>query len=216
MHKKLIVGVLIAAGLSGCSGKIVNYTDAEKACASGKCNGILYYPLTYQTERFYYDRILGKDNAIVRFSGGQAKDGSDKCTPLIVTETKLVPSPKPSLIDYEPGLLETVTFGVELTSSGTISKVNTDSTPGAKTAADTFATNATAVKTLKADANILSGGGTKPVNPENLLHDRIPLCSAGRVPLGTDQALGNGQEPPKDAAASNGCRWSGFHYVCDK
>jgi hypothetical protein len=49
--KRLIAGMIVAAGLRDCSGKIVNYTDTEKACASGKCNGILHFPLTYLTER---------------------------------------------------------------------------------------------------------------------------------------------------------------------
>lgn len=173
-------------GLSGCSGHIVNRPDLPLACypiselskkqqealaKSGEkvCTGVIYYRLVETQDIYWYDRILDKDSKIVRHAGGI---GQERCTPVEMMETKLAPSSSPSLISYDPGLLETSKFSVGLTPAGTLASVGAESTPMGKAAADALSSIVTSIKVLKVDANIMLDGGNLP-----------PYCNAGRLPF---------------------------------
>lgn len=181
----LAISVLI---LAGCSGKIVNSPDLPLACYPHAdltkaqqeelaksddndkvCSGVIYHRLVETNDIYWYDRVLDKDGKIVRHAGGI---GQERCFAVEMQETKLAPSSSPSLISYDPGLLETSKFTVGLTSVGTLASVGADSTPMGKAAAEALASIVTSIKVLKVDANVMMDGGSL-----------APYCNAGRLPF---------------------------------
>lgn len=191
---KKVISAVALLGLVGCSGSIVVYKDADSACKDGACNGVLFYQLVPTPDSYYLDRILDKDANLTHFSGWA---DSRKCEPLLVTEIKMLPSSKPSLITYDAMLFETSKFSVDLAPNGALVKAGSEATPGAKMAVDTVATIATSVKTLR-DTGVMSAEERK-ADIEQKLNSHVPLCSAGRVPVKTPPeapACGVSGKPP--------------------
>lgn len=178
---KRMISAVTLLGLVGCSGSIIVHENAETACVDGRCEGVKFYQLVPTTEHYYLDRITGKDGALTHWAGGP---DDKRCMPVLMTETKLLPSSKASVITYDAQPFETSKFSVELAANGTLAKAGGESTPGAKMAADTLSTIATSAKTLR-DSNVL---GAEPksmswVDPLEAMASGEVLCSGGRVPV---------------------------------
>lgn len=178
---KIVLCLFSLTIVAGCAGKIVTYDSKKTACVNGRCEGVPFYALVPHEEYYYQDRILDVDGKVTHFVGGKA--GAD-CALVRVRETKLVPSSEPSLITYEARMFENSTFTVEYGPDGTLAKVGSESTPGAKAAAEALGTVVTAVEVLKS-AGVL--WQWRP--PEAAFGSGIPLCSAGRVPAGTPKPV---------------------------
>jgi len=177
---KLMIAAVTLLGLVGCSGSIVVHDDAKNECKDGKCKGVRFYQLEPVTEYYYLDRITSKDGSLTHWAGAPA----DKfCMPVRMSETKMQPRKSASRITYDAMPFETAKFSVDLTANGTLAKVGSDSTPGAKVAADTLAAIATSAKTLK-DANVINlyPEARVWVDPLEAMFNGQLLCSEGRVP----------------------------------
>ncbi|MBB3103745.1 hypothetical protein [Azomonas macrocytogenes] len=190
------ISLLIAAiFLSGCSGYLYTYPDANYFCHNDegnknldkndifKCNkyeGVLYYPLKNNESKYYLNQITNDKNEIVKY---YPADTFEKlCKPVNVTETKMVSDyDNPSLIQYKPAFFETSKFNVELDNNGRLIKVGSDSTPGGKTMAETAAI---VVSTVASVVTLMAA------RPENLMLankidkvlESVPQCTTGKVP----------------------------------
>lgn len=209
MIPRLIATTLMASALVGCSGKILDYTNASDGCSKGVCSGVHYYRLKWHTFYYYQDRILDGDGKIIRFAGGS---DTEACIPIITAESKLIPESDPSLIAYDPGPFEDSKFSVELGDQGNLKSVGVETTSGAKAAIEAVSTIASTAKVLKADAGILAGT-TPPawVSPDQQPIPPMPYCNSGNI-VTTDP---NPLTPPPEKD-KNGCHLTPTGKVCDR
>jgi hypothetical protein len=118
-----IVGVLL---LPGCSGQLYTVQNPlpDPNDPQKKIEGVIAYQLVDVVEVSYYSVLVDeKTKEIV----GTAKNG--KCEPKRIYKVGTrADFSKPYALNYDAGILETHTFGVELT-SGVVTKVNSESHP---------------------------------------------------------------------------------------
>jgi hypothetical protein len=132
---KYILVVLSFALLAGCAGQL--YTiESPKPDASGRINGVIVYqpkPMVFVIET---TQALDKNGNVVGESG--ESDGKKACQPVKSFEVVSVPDyTKPYAVGYDAALFESYKFSLEL-DKGVITKVNNDSTSGAKDVLDAF------------------------------------------------------------------------------
>lgn len=152
---KILLATGVSQILAGCSGHIyvMDRDQAIQNFGSEKDKkryvGIPFSPLRERIQTYYLDRILDKDGKVIRIYTGTSEDSKDTACNLVeVKEAQIAPDVDPlktRYIAYDPGWLETSTFGVEL-DNGVITKVNSSSTPGVKVAADALSTIVSAVR----------------------------------------------------------------------
>lgn len=162
-----IVAITLLSGCSGTLYTVVNPnipTDKE-----AKIKGVIFYN-TINVIELYETTSLVDEN-----SGNLLGSSPEKCTPdkqiKFSTRTNYE---RPSLIVYEPGLLEKNKFGVTL-DKGVLSGVNTESSPS-ESLAD-IATLMPFIKAPKANKNM--GKGTRR---------DLPLCNASPKLIGVYRA----------------------------
>lgn len=128
---KYILVVLSFVLLAGCAGKL--YTiENPKPDANGRINGVIVYQPQYMI--FVIETTQAQDEK------GNVVGESDKntCKPVKSFEAVSVPDyTKPYAVGYDPALFESYKFSLEL-DKGVITKVNNDSTSGAKDVLDAF------------------------------------------------------------------------------
>ena len=173
----LLLALLL--GLSGCSGTIYTYDNPVDACVETehgcKYAGVLYRPLIPNERRFMHDRILDNAGKVTHHIFDSA---GKKCRPVVVTVVELIPDPNNQhLITYDAEFFETAKFGVELNDNGTLSKVNSESTPGGKSLVDSL------VSLVVTREAVLAGAGTPAM--QGLIGDddaaSFPFCSHGEI-----------------------------------
>ena len=164
--------------LSSCAGKIKTYSSPKVSCdrQGDNCHyeGVFYRPLVQRDRVFVHDRILAAKETLTHHMLG--KDG-ERCTPVKVTVTELVPSKQEFLINYDPAFFEGSTFSVDLNANGTLSKVGSSSTPGGKALVESLVSLATTREALLQ--------GAMPEMEMNGGFDRSndPFCSHGELGL---------------------------------
>ncbi len=128
---KYILVVLSFALLAGCAGKL--YTiENPKPDASGRINGVIVYqpkPMVFVIET---TQAQDKNGNVI----GSSDEGT--CKPVKSFEVVSIPDyTKPYAVGYDAALFESFKFSLEL-DKGVITKVNNDSTSGAKDVLDVF------------------------------------------------------------------------------
>jgi hypothetical protein len=128
---KYILVVLSFALLAGCAGQL--YTiENPKPDASGRINGVIVYqpkPMVFVIET---TQAQDKNGNVV----GESDEKT--CKPVKSFEVVSVPDyTKPYAVGYDAALFESYKFSLEL-DKGVITKVNNDSTSGAKDILDAF------------------------------------------------------------------------------
>jgi len=185
--QRLIVPLLAALAVAGCSGEIVMSpldratlgnptvtTDiANGASLDAGYHGLLVYLPTQvlEVDQFTQVQKLAPDGKTVLLSG----DCTVQPTQKVVT---VVDRTHPYLLQYRHGLLETYTFAATLTSDGALASINTQSTPDqGKTLANLSSAAATAGGITKLEAT----PGRKPPctqTPSFVRYDPLPKIPA--------------------------------------
>lgn len=130
---KYILVVLSFALLAGCAGKL--YTiENPKPDASGRINGVIVYQPQYMIFVIETTQAQDKNGNVV----GESESKEKPCKPVRSFEAVSVPDyTKPYAVGYDAALFESYKFSLEL-DKGVITKVNNDSTSGAKDVLDAF------------------------------------------------------------------------------
>ncbi|PKH88326.1 hypothetical protein [Colwellia sp. Bg11-28] len=154
--------------LSGCSGTI--YTVQNPQFVEGKTEGVLFYGYKLVEKKILFDRIRHPKTGDISHSMYELPNSIKYCAPNVISK-KVIQADYETMyaIKYKPGWFETNKFSVEL-DKGTLKSVNSESTPGVKTAVEslqgiaslredildgfTKASNESAEETMK----VLSGG----------------------------------------------------------
>lgn len=133
---KIIIIVLAVATLTACSGKI--YTVQNPKFNDGKTEGVLFYGYKPIEKKVLFDRIRHPKTGDITHSIYEPPGSSKYCAPNVIIK-KVIEADYETVyaIKYEPGLFETNKFGVEL-DKGTLKSVNSESTPGVKTAVESL------------------------------------------------------------------------------
>lgn len=132
------IGVfLVIASLYGCNGTI--YTvENPKVDSEGRIEGVLVYGYKIVTKNISLDRIRNQVTGEITHSAYKAKGSAEYCEPDMRTENMTVADySKPYAIQYDAGFFETSKFGVTL-DKGMLASVNSESTPGPKTAVESL------------------------------------------------------------------------------
>lgn len=130
---KYVLVVLSIGLLAGCAGKL--YTiENPKPDSSGRINGVIVYqpkPMVFVIET---TQAQDKNGNVV----GESESEEKPCKPVRSFEVVSVPDyTKPYAVGYDAALFESYKFSLEL-DKGVITKVNNDSTSGAKDVLDVF------------------------------------------------------------------------------
>lgn len=165
--KAIILSISIIF-LSACSGTI--YTVKDPKFSEGVTEGVLFYGYKPVEKDVLFDRIRHKKTGDISHSMYEKPGSSKYCAPHVIKK-KVIEADYDTVyaVKYKPGWFETNKFAVTL-ESGTLKSVNSESTPGVKTAVESLqgiatlredvldgfvkASNASTQKTL----GILSGG----------------------------------------------------------
>lgn len=133
---KIAIIFLAVGALSACSGKI--YTVQNPQFIEGKAEGVLFYGYKVVEKKVLFDRIRHPKTGDITHSLYEPPGSTKYCAPNVITK-KVVEADYETVyaIKYEPGLFETNKFGVEL-DKGTLKSVNSESTPGVKTAVESL------------------------------------------------------------------------------
>ncbi|MEW8405458.1 MAG: hypothetical protein AB2689_28055 [Candidatus Thiodiazotropha taylori] len=133
---KIVMTILTLASLTACSGTV--YTVQNPQFKEGKTKGVLFYGYKPVEKKVLFDRIRHPKTGNITHSIYESPGSSKYCAPNVITK-KVIEADYETVyaITYEPGLFETNTFGVEL-DKGTLKSVNSESTPGVKTAVESL------------------------------------------------------------------------------
>ena len=163
----ILISVLL---ISGCSGTI--YTVKNPKFVDGKTKGVLFYGYKPVEKKVLFDRIRHPKTGYITHSMYAVPDSKEYCSPNVITK-KVIEADYDTVyaLKYEPGLFETNKFAVTL-EKGTLASVNSESTPGVKTAVESLqgiatlredildgfvkASNGDSDKTLKALTGVLA------------------------------------------------------------
>ncbi len=129
--------ILISALLiSGCSGTI--YTVQNPTFVDGQTEGVLFYGYKPVEKKVLFDRIRHQKTGDITHSMYAVPNTKDYCSPNVITK-KVIEADYSTVyaVKYEPGLFETNKFSVTL-EKGTLASVNSESTPGVKTAVESL------------------------------------------------------------------------------
>jgi len=134
--KFVFVFALAVILLSGCSGKV--YTVKDPQFIEGKTEGVIFYGYKPVDKKVLFDRIRHPKTGDITHSMYEAPGSSKYCAPNVIIK-KVVEADYSTVysVKYEPGLFETNKFGVVL-ENGTLKSVNSESTPGVKTAVESL------------------------------------------------------------------------------
>ncbi|ARU57246.1 hypothetical protein OLMES_3205 [Oleiphilus messinensis] len=132
--KYLLISIVVV--LSGCAGKI--YTVQDPQFENGKTEGVLFYGYKPVEKKVLFDRIRHPKTGNITHSMYEVPGSAKYCAPNVITK-KVIEADYSTVyaIKYEAGLFETNKFGVEL-DKGTLKSVNSESTPGVKTAVESL------------------------------------------------------------------------------
>ena len=154
--------------LSGCSGTI--YTVQNPKFENGVTEGVLFYGYKPVEKKVLFDRIRHKKTGDITHSMYENPQSNKYCAPNVIVK-KVIEADYSTVyaVKYVPGWFETNKFSVTL-EKGTLQSVNSESTPGVKTAVESLqgiaslredildgfvkASDASTEKTL----NVLGGG----------------------------------------------------------
>lgn len=122
--------------ISACSGSI--YTIQNPKFIDGKTEGVLFYGYKPVEKKVLFDRIRHPKTGDITHSIYELPGSSKYCAPNVITK-KLIEADYETVyaIKYEAGWFETNKFGVVL-DKGTLQSVNSESTPGVKTAVESL------------------------------------------------------------------------------
>ena len=125
IRKSLFALTVVGVSIVGCNGKL--YTvEVGPDGKEVKKPGVTAYHLTTIRE-VYEHRKLVRDGKVIGSVSGAI---GTPCLPRRFEKIVVAPDlDRPYQLVYEPGVLQTNTFGAELTARGTLSSVNTSSTP---------------------------------------------------------------------------------------
>lgn len=163
---RFTVALMASTLLAGCSGTI--WTTDESG-SRGK-EGIPYYQPKFVVEAHRFE-LYAKDG----------KKPTRKCTKTVQLDIKVMPDlSSVRYIKYEPGLLETNTFGATL-DNGIITSVNAQSTPAGSALI-------TSISGALKDAGLIGVAAVAPKTEDLALDDTPekidPECNAGKVFIG--------------------------------
>lgn len=131
-----LLTVFFVLFLTGCAGKI--YTVQNPQFDSGKTEGVLFYGYKAVEKKILFDRIRHSKTGDITHSLYEVPGSAKYCAPnVIIKKVYEADYSKTYAIKYEAGLFETNKFGVEL-DKGILKSVNSESTPGVKTAVESL------------------------------------------------------------------------------
>ena len=131
-----IVTIILTLLLSGCSGTV--YTVKDPEFIDGQTKGVLFYGYKPVEKKVLFDRIRHPKTGDITHSMYAVPNSKEYCSPNVITK-KVIEADYSSVfaVKYEPGLFETNKFAVTL-EKGTLASVNSESTPGVKTAVESL------------------------------------------------------------------------------
>lgn len=133
---RLLILLFAMSLLVGCSGKI--HTVQSPQFKDGKTEGVLFYGYKIVDKKIVLDRIRHPKTGNITHSIYEVPGSDNYCAPQIKITKVMVPDYDTQYaIKYEPGLFETNKFSVEL-DKGMLKTVNSESTPGVKTAVESL------------------------------------------------------------------------------
>ena len=135
--KKVLYFTLATTLISGCSGTL--YTTKNPTITDGEeFKGVLFYGYKVVEKDVLLDRIRHKKTGDITHSIYEIPGTAKYCAPNIVKK-KVVEADYDTTYSmrYQPGWFETNKFSVEL-DNGKLKSVNTESTPGVKTAVESL------------------------------------------------------------------------------
>ena len=122
--------------ISACSGTI--YTVKNPQFVDGQTKGVLFYGYKPVEIKVLFDRIRNSKTGDITNSMYAVPNSNGYCSPNVITK-KIIEADYDTVysVKYEPGLFETNKFAVTL-EKGTLASVNSESTPGVKTAVESL------------------------------------------------------------------------------
>lgn len=125
---------ILALFLLNCTGTI--YTVKNPSFDNGQTEGVLFYGYQVVEKKVLLDRIRNLKTGEITHSMYEIPGTSKYCAPNIITKKVVEPDfSTVYAIKYDPAIFETIKFSVEL-DNGTLKSVNSESTPGHKTAVE--------------------------------------------------------------------------------
>ncbi len=134
---KITVIAIVAVACAACSGKITT-TKREALAPNEVVNGVVYYGYKTEQKKSILDRIRNPKSGEITHTMYERVDSPRYCEPVVAFEVVTVPDyGQIFVINYDAALFEVRKFSVTL-DKGMLSSVNSESTPGAKTAVETL------------------------------------------------------------------------------
>jgi len=133
---KILIIVIIAILILGCTGKI--YTVKNPVFKDDKIEGVLFYGYKAKEKKVVMDRIRHPKTGNITHSMYEIPTSKKYCAPSVKIKNIIVADYSTQYaIRYESGLFETNKFSVGL-EKGMLKSVNSESTPGIKTAVESL------------------------------------------------------------------------------
>lgn len=172
---KLVSTLLLSLFIFGCSGTV--YTVKNPQFEDGQTEGVLFHGYKTTKKKVIYDRIRHTKTGNITHSSYAVRGSDIYCAPVEIFKKIVVADYDTTYaIKYDSSLFETNTFSVGL-ENGTLKSINSESTPGVKTAVESLQGLATLREDIL-DGIAESSSAEAFVGLEGELSSSLPLnCS---------------------------------------